>query len=449
VIYVRPAWPTDTNTVPAEPSWAQDAWGQITGTGGIAITATLTAALLGGLAVYLLMRRPRRADFSKHLMYVPLLLVNAAAIYGQVAFFYEQVAPATWPVIGKLALAVLIAAAVESIAVYVGWHAHDALLNKAGATAARLRRASYLIALIVGGINYAHFAANGMLGLQPTAASVAFGLLSLLSPWLWGLHTRRIQHIQLTREGAVDVTGVQFSSERIRMYPVRAFMARRWSIDKYVTDPQRAWEGYNAERDARRALTRTSRVRGAWLVLSGRAGITPGTMPAVRVDSTVGTDPEKRPAIEPDTRPDSALGATDGHPADTNPDGQPDTRNGAAPTRMSGRPARPKTTAMPTQNRASNPGVGRASTPTSAQLKAFKLRQQQPGITWAQLAAKVGKNERTVRRWFEAQRPATDTEEQAPAPAPMPAAPPTFDLPTAPTTDRVNGSRPHLEETRS
>jgi hypothetical protein len=32
-IYARPAWPEpDTNTVPAEPSWAQDAWAQ-NGTG--------------------------------------------------------------------------------------------------------------------------------------------------------------------------------------------------------------------------------------------------------------------------------------------------------------------------------------------------------------------------------------------------------------------------------
>ena len=71
---------------------------------------------------------------------MPLLIVNGAAVYGQLAYAYDDIAPdAGTP--ARLALSVLFAAAVESIAVYVGWHAHDALLSGATATAARLRRA--------------------------------------------------------------------------------------------------------------------------------------------------------------------------------------------------------------------------------------------------------------------------------------------------------------------
>lgn len=208
---------------------------------------------------------------------VPLFIVNGAAVYGQIAYAYEDIAPADWPAQAKLALSVLFAAAVESIAIYVGWHAHDALLSKATATAARLRRASYVIAAAVAAINYAHFAGQHM---APTAAAVAFGLLSLLSPWLWGLHTRRAQHVQLLDEGAVDCTGATFSAERVRAFPFRSWAARRWSIDHNITDPAAAWTGYNTARQARRSAYPSGRLATAWAALRGTLPVPASPTPA-------------------------------------------------------------------------------------------------------------------------------------------------------------------------
>jgi hypothetical protein len=173
----------------------------------------------------------------------PLLVVNSLAVYGQIAYAYERIAPEIWPTPARLVLAVMFATAVESIALYVGWHAHDALLRKHTAAAAKLRRIAYLIAAAVGTINYAHFAAERM---TPTSAAVAFGLLSMLSPWLWGLHSRRAQHIQLVAERKADCIGAVFSAERRRSFPIRCWKAKRWSIDNGVTDPLTAWQGYNA-----------------------------------------------------------------------------------------------------------------------------------------------------------------------------------------------------------
>jgi hypothetical protein len=271
---------TDT-TAPAAPGngWIDAAWATVTD--GATLTFAFAAALIAGLGVYLLMRRPsnpstgKRTDFGKRLMYAPLVLVNLAAIYGQLAFFYQHVAPATWPIPGKIALAIVVALAIESIAVYVGWHAHDALINKLGRTAARLRRASYGIATLVAAINYAHFAdfteaTGNKLGLN--AASVAFGLLSLISPWLWGLHSRRAKNIQLAKEGVADATGATFSGERIRSFPIRSYLARRWSIDHYVTDPQTAWEGYNAELRQRWAVDNTDQP-GWWMRINPTARV--------------------------------------------------------------------------------------------------------------------------------------------------------------------------------
>lgn len=175
---------------------------------------------------------------------VPLLFVTGFAMYGQIAYGLAEYSPATAPLFWRLLVAVGAAVAVESIALYVGWHAHDALLMGATATAARLRRGSYFLAIVVAAVNYSHFAA----GWAPTPAAVVFALFSASGPWLWGLHTRRAQRIQLLRDGQVDTAGAVFSAERRRAFPFRTWAARRWSIDHGVTDPRQAWEGYNADR---------------------------------------------------------------------------------------------------------------------------------------------------------------------------------------------------------
>lgn len=195
-------------------------------------------------------RRAARWRRARHklLTLTPLVMVNAAAVYGQISYFSEAVPPEHWTPVAALTLGILLAGAVESIALYVGWHAHDALLLKHYATASRLRRASYLIALLVAGINYSHFVPALD---QPTAAGFVFGGLSLLSPWLWGLHTRREQQVQLAKEGLADNQGAVFSPARWRNFPLRTWGARRWSIDYAVTEPRKAWAGYHAARAGR------------------------------------------------------------------------------------------------------------------------------------------------------------------------------------------------------
>lgn len=176
---------------------------------------------------------------------MPLIVVNATAMYGQIAVGYKELTEDGTPGMARFAVAFLVAAAAELIANYVNWHAHDALLRGDGRTAASLRRIAYLIALLIGAVNYSHFAGDGM---APTAAAVVFGLMSASSPWLWGLHTRRAQHVQLAAQGRADTAGAVFSGERMRAFPFRTWQARRWSIDHGVTDPTVAWEGYNADR---------------------------------------------------------------------------------------------------------------------------------------------------------------------------------------------------------
>ncbi len=192
----------------------------------------------------------RQAWFTRLRPVAPLIVVNATAMYGQIAVGYRELTADGTPGMARFAVAFLVAAAAELIANYVNWHAHDALLRKDGRTAGRLRRVAYLIAAVIGAVNYSHFAGDGM---APTAAAVVFGLMSASSPWLWGLHTRRAQHVQLTAEGRADTAGAVFSGERVRAFPLRSWQARRWSIDHGITDPLTAWDGYNAARADRKA----------------------------------------------------------------------------------------------------------------------------------------------------------------------------------------------------
>jgi hypothetical protein len=345
-------------------------------------------------------RRKGRAEFGAKLRPVlPLLLINGGAAYAQAAYAFEQIAPAEWNAPSRAAFAVAFSAALESVAVYVQWHAHDALLLKAYGTAGRLRRAAWVIAAVVAAINYAHFAH----GVTPTAAAVAFALLSLLSPWLWGLHTRRAQHVQLLAEDAslIDDGGAEFSPERRRAFPVRSWMARRWSIDHGERDPRRAWAGYNAERQTRRAgrharkLARAGQGKTAKVKRADPAPAPAGddldalvvaTAPAPTLASRPATDrprwrptttrrPRRMAAMKPATQP--AINVTV-----------------VAPDRAT-TPATPAATdgrSKPAKKAATRPA-------TTADAVAAALAKK-PAMTQADVAAALNLGERTVRRYW-------------------------------------------------
>lgn len=280
---------------------------------------------------------------------VPLMLVTGFAGIGQVLWALDHVAPPDWVWPLRIAMAIGAAGAVESISLNVQWHAHDAHVHGRMSSAARLRRASYAIAGLVAAINYAHFAAPGG---GPTPAAVMFALFSASSPWLWGLHTRRVREIHLAESGAsVDITGAEFSPIRWRLFPLRTYGAWRWSVDHSITDPQRAWDGYRADRAEHRAARtairsgRTSgrdhdRATGRSLLRKIRNDqpSPPGTNPDPAPEVAAAAPPAEQPA-----RPVSVALATVTPPvvrADTSPR-RPTARRPRRPTvRRPGGPAR-------------------------------------------------------------------------------------------------------------
>lgn len=201
-------------------------------------------------------RRARRAELVRTLRpVVPLLLVNVVAVGGQLAYGLDAYRQDSWPWPATFAVALLAALTAETVSLYVNWHAHDALLLKATATAARRRAQAYLIAAVVAAINYSHFSA----GWKPTPAAILTAGCSLLSPWLWGLHTRRAQRVQLLREGHADTAGAVFGAARYLWFPRLTLGARRYSIFHGIVDPAQAWRGHIAETQARKVARDAAR----------------------------------------------------------------------------------------------------------------------------------------------------------------------------------------------
>jgi hypothetical protein len=143
--------------------------------------------------------------------------VNVVAVAGQFLVFHEL----GWPVL----LAVLGAAIVESVAVYVSWHAHVAL--REGDSAWRTRMTSYLIGAGAGYLNYTHV---------PLVPEL-FAACSLASPWLWSMHSRHLHRKDLRDKGLIDPRAPKFSPLRWLLHLPETFSAFRWAVGEGEQSP--------------------------------------------------------------------------------------------------------------------------------------------------------------------------------------------------------------------
>ena len=157
-------------------------------------------------------REGRWADLARHrawLAAVPIVIVNYVAFRAQLRFWQDWLDRPD---------AFLVSVALESIAVYLAWMAHLALVSDDSAL--RLRLAAYAMALLIGVLNYSHYMRPGW---QPTVAAVTFGLMSAISPWLWSVYSRRRSRDQLKALNRIDEPSV-------RLGAVRWFFHPRWSL---------------------------------------------------------------------------------------------------------------------------------------------------------------------------------------------------------------------------
>lgn len=176
--------------------------------------------------------------------------VNIVAVVGQVTAF--QAAPFQWPMGGAIGAA----AVIESIAIFVGWHAHVALIE--GDSVMRLRTASYGIAVAVGALNYHHYAADW--GLDDRA--VMFGMASVLSPWLWAIHSRHVHRQDLRAQGLIDPRAPKFSALRWVLHRPETWQALKWAVRYGEQSPGAAILAVQTEETTAEASTLLDGARG-------------------------------------------------------------------------------------------------------------------------------------------------------------------------------------------
>jgi hypothetical protein len=199
---------------------------------------------------------------------VPVVLVNAVAFAGQLAFLREHL---PWPLAGQL----MMAAALESIAVYLAFHAHVAAL--ANDAALRLRLASYAFAAVIATMNYSHYAAPGW---RPTFPAVAIGLMSASSPWLWAVHSRRASRDKMMAAGLIEPHALRLGATRWLWHPVRSARVMYHATWAGITDPRDAITGWGASRQRGASSSASSGDYGAKAVARHDApALPPGDAP--------------------------------------------------------------------------------------------------------------------------------------------------------------------------
>ncbi|WP_424533608.1 DUF2637 domain-containing protein [Sphaerisporangium viridialbum] len=153
-------------------------------------------------------------------MSVTNLGVNLVAVAGQFLVFRAL----GWPIL----LSALGAGIVESVAVYVSWHAHVAL--REGDAAFVTRMWAYLIGAGAAWLNYSHV---------PQFPEL-FAACSLASPWLWSMHSRHLHRAALREQGLIDPRAPKFSALRWALHTGETFTAFRWAVGEGVQSPHAA-----------------------------------------------------------------------------------------------------------------------------------------------------------------------------------------------------------------
>ena len=174
--------------------------------------------------------------------YLPLVLVNTLAVFGQLGWGRANLD-------GGLLVAVLFAATMESIALFLAYYANRALARRDSANG--LYAAAFAVAGVVAWINYSHYAGPDH---TPTATAVAFALCSLSSPWLWRIHSRAENRDLLKAAGEIDSRAVKLSLARKVWHPVKSFGVIRmaaWTGESNPAAAVAAWEAARADRKVR------------------------------------------------------------------------------------------------------------------------------------------------------------------------------------------------------
>lgn len=246
---------------------------------------------------------------ARFVPFAPLVLVNSLAVLGQLGWGRTNLtqvgADADSPL--RWVIAVLFAATLESMALFLAYYANRAL-NR-GDSATSLYLGAFGMAAVVAGVNYSHYAGKDpvtILGADlpgPTAMGIVFALCSLASPWLWRIKHRDANRDRLHALGVIDSKAVKLSLARKIFYPVKSFRVTRLAVWDGETNPAEAVSRYEALVADKRAAAEAKALarqeaKAKALEEAPKAAKAPETtVTATVVPATPATVPAPRPAI--------------------------------------------------------------------------------------------------------------------------------------------------------
>lgn len=189
----------------------------------------------------------------KAIPFVPLVIVNLAALGGQFSWALDHLKIGNPGTIARVFASAIYAIAVESIALFLQYYANRALKNRD--SAAMLYLGAFVVAGLVALINFSHFydPKISLINLSTQATAYAFALCSLVSPWLWRVHSRAESREELKAAGEIDSRGVKLSLSRKIWHPWRSLGVISLSAWTGETTPTKAvadWETKQAEKSA-------------------------------------------------------------------------------------------------------------------------------------------------------------------------------------------------------
>jgi hypothetical protein len=191
-----------------------------------------------------------QARGRKMIPYIPLMIVNSAALQGQFSWALDHLAVGDPKTITRTFAAMVYAVAVESIALFLQYYANRALKNRD--SAGMLYLSAFLVAGLVASINFSHYHVpdRPLWDLNVQATAYAFALCSLISPWLWRIHSRAEAREALKAAGEIDSRGVKLSLSRKVWHPIRSIKVISLSAWTGETNPTKAVEAWESLRSA-------------------------------------------------------------------------------------------------------------------------------------------------------------------------------------------------------
>lgn len=261
-------------------------------------------------------RTTKRADVAqvwaaRFVPFMPLVLVNALAVFGQLGWGRHNLTQVgeNADSLSRWMIAILFAATLESIALFLAFYANRALDRGDSATALYL--GAFGVAAIVAGVNYSHYAhpkdTFSLVGLadipSPTAMGIVFALCSLASPWLWRIKHRDANRAKLHELGVIDTKAVRLSMARKLWHPVRSFMVMWYATWDGEQEPAKAVLKYEVIQAERRAHRENKAHTKAALAMAKENGPTSTEKPAEAAPAPATQTPAVAAPVAPPALP--------------------------------------------------------------------------------------------------------------------------------------------------